>query len=50
MVDDRFYHIRVRKSEVAPYVLMPGDPERVTKLARFCDEAYEVSFYREYKV
>jgi uridine phosphorylase len=50
MVDDRFYHVRVRKGEPAPYVLMPGDPDRVPKLARFWDEAYEVSFHREYRV
>ncbi|HID04335.1 MAG TPA: uridine phosphorylase [Candidatus Caldiarchaeum subterraneum] len=50
MVGGRFYHVRVRKGEVAPYVLMPGDPDRVPKLAKFWDEASEVSFHREYRV
>ncbi|MEM0441079.1 MAG: uridine phosphorylase [Candidatus Caldarchaeum sp.] len=47
---EEFYHVRVKKGEIAPYVLMPGDPERVPKIAQFWDEAREISFHREYKV
>jgi len=50
MVDEEFYHVRIRRGEAAPYVLMPGDPDRVPKLAKYWDEAREVSFHREYRV
>ncbi len=47
---EEFYHVRVRPGGVAGYVLMPGDPERVPKIAGFWDEAEEVSFHREYRL
>ncbi|MDW8083911.1 MAG: uridine phosphorylase [Candidatus Caldarchaeum sp.] len=47
---EEFYHVRVRRGGISPYVLMPGDPERVPKIARFWDEAREISFHREYRV
>ncbi|MEM0348899.1 MAG: uridine phosphorylase [Candidatus Caldarchaeum sp.] len=49
-VGDEFYHVRVRRGEIAPYVLMPGDPDRVLKIAKFWDEGQEISFHREYRV
>ncbi|MEM0478616.1 MAG: hypothetical protein QXN77_09490, partial [Candidatus Caldarchaeum sp.] len=49
-VGDEFYHVRVRRGEIAPYVLMPGDPDRVLKIAQFWDEGREISFHREYRV
>jgi uridine phosphorylase len=50
MSGDEFYHVRVKKGGVAPYVLMPGDPDRVPKIARFWDRAEEVSYHREFRV
>jgi len=50
MVGEEFYHVRIKRGEAAPYVLMPGDPDRVPKLAKYWDEAREVSFHREYRV
>jgi uridine phosphorylase len=42
------YHIGVGKGEVAKYVLLPGDPNRVRLIASFWDEAKEVANNREY--
>ncbi len=47
---EEFYHVRVRPGGVAGYMLMPGDPERVPKIAKFWDEAEEVSYHREYRL
>jgi uridine phosphorylase len=44
------YHIRVRPGEVGRYVLLPGDPGRVEKIARFLDGAHFVSSNREHTV
>ena len=43
------YHIACKKGDVARYVLLPGDPERVLKIARLWDEGQEVAFHREYR-
>lgn len=42
------YHIQCRKGDVSRYVLLPGDPARVPKIAEFFDEAKQVAFHREY--
>ena len=43
------YHINMKKGDVGRYVLLPGDPGRVPKIAAFFDEAKEVTFNREYR-
>ncbi len=43
------YHINMKKGDVGRYVLMPGDPGRVPKIAAFFDSAEEVTFNREYR-
>ncbi len=43
------YHIACRPGDVARYVLLPGDPERVPKISSLWDEAREVAFHREYR-
>ncbi len=43
------YHIALKKGEVGRYVLLPGDPGRVPKIAAFFDTAEEVAFNREYR-
>lgn len=48
-VGDRQYHIRCRRGDLAKYLLVPGDPDRVPKIARFWDEAREVSAHREFR-
>lgn len=42
-------HIRCREEDVAEIVLLPGDPERVTRAAQYLDEYREVAFNREFK-
>jgi uridine phosphorylase len=41
-------HIMCGVGDVAKYVLLPGDPKRVDKIASFFDEAHKVSEYRGY--
>jgi uridine phosphorylase len=43
------YHLRVRPGDVAKYVLLPGDPDRVLRIARQLDNAREIGFHREYR-
>lgn len=42
------YHIRCRPGDVAPYVLLPGDPDRVPIISSLWDERREVARHREY--
>jgi len=43
------YHIACGKGDLAEYLLVPGDPDRVPKIARFWDSAREVSCHREFR-
>ncbi len=43
------YHVQLNDGDVAPYVLLPGDPGRVPVVASFWDEAHEVMNNREYR-
>jgi len=42
------YHIACGKGDVAKYVLLPGDPKRVEKIAQTWDSAHFVADYREH--
>jgi uridine phosphorylase len=42
------YHLQIDDGDVAPCVLLPGDPGRVPFVAGFWDEAREVARNREY--
>ena len=42
------YHLKVRPGDVAKYVLLPGDPGRVLRIAEHMDEAREVAHNREF--
>ena len=44
----RQYHLQVAPGDVAPCVLLPGDPGRVPVVDSFWDEATEVARNREY--
>lgn len=44
------YHISAKKGQVGKYVFLPGDPDRVPKIAKFWDSAHEVSSHREYRI
>lgn len=42
------YHIACAPKDVGKYVLMPGDPARVPKIAAFLEDARQVAYHREY--
>jgi len=42
------YHIRCKSGELAPYLLVPGDPDRVSKISALWDERREVASHREF--
>ena len=42
------YHVKLAPGDVAPYVLLPGDPKRVEVVAKHWDEAHMVADNREY--
>jgi uridine phosphorylase len=44
----KMYHIQCRKGDLAPYVLLPGDPGRVEKIAKVWDDYKEVAYHREF--
>ena len=43
------YHIACGKGDLAEYLLVPGDPDRVPKIAGFWDFAKEISCHREFR-
>lgn len=42
------YHIQVGKGDVGRYVIMPGDPKRCAKIAKYFDNAELIADSREY--
>ena len=46
--DERCYHIGVRPGEVGKYIILPGDPKRVVKIAKYFDDPVQVADNREY--
>ena len=49
MFPGKQYHIACERGDLAEYLLVPGDPERVPKIASFWDSAKEVSCHREFR-
>jgi uridine phosphorylase len=45
----RQYHIACGKGDLAEYLLVPGDPDRVPKIVSHWDSAREVSSHREFR-
>ena len=43
------YHIGCRQGDLAPYVLLPGDPERVLKISNNWQKKKQIAFNREYR-
>lgn len=43
------YHIQVRPGEVGKYVLLPGDPDRVLRIAKHLEDPKEIAFHREHR-
>jgi uridine phosphorylase len=46
---DKQYHISCGKGDLAEYLLVPGDPDRVPKIAQFWSSSREVSSHREFR-
>ena len=46
--ESKQYHIQVGKGEVGRYVILPGDPKRCAKIAKYFDDAVLVADNREY--
>ncbi|WP_130838417.1 uridine phosphorylase [Lachnoclostridium sp. Marseille-P6806] len=44
----RQYHIQVAKGEVGRYVLLPGDPKRCAKIAKYLEHAVQIADSREF--
>ncbi len=42
------YHLRVKPGDLADIVLMPGNPQRVKKIADYWEEAKKVADYRQF--
>ncbi|MBQ6427060.1 MAG: uridine phosphorylase [Anaerolineaceae bacterium] len=42
------YHLQIRPGDVGRYVILPGDPKRCEKIARYFDSAQLVADSREY--
>ena len=45
---NRQYHIQVAKGEVGRYVILPGDPKRCAKIAKYFDNPVLIADNREY--
>jgi len=43
------YHIHAKPGDVGKYVLLPGDPDRVLRIAKYLDDPKEIAFYREHR-
>ena len=41
-------HIQSRKGDIGRYVILPGDPGRSEKIARYFDEPKQIAQNREY--
>ncbi|HOV41426.1 MAG TPA: uridine phosphorylase, partial [Oscillospiraceae bacterium] len=42
------YHIQVGKNQVGRYVILPGDPKRCAKIAKYFDDPVMIADNREY--
>ncbi len=43
------YHLQIRPGDVGEYVILPGDPKRCAKIAKYFDDARLVADNREFK-
>lgn len=48
--NELMHHIRCKAGDVGRYVLLPGDPGRVPKIAAWLDDAKHVQTNREYEI
>lgn len=48
-VGKRQYALQIEPGDVGKYVLLPGDPERVLRIAKYLDNAREIAYSREFR-
>ncbi len=46
--DDLRFHLKIKTGDVGKYVILPGDPGRVPKIAALFDSAKQIAYNREY--
>ena len=46
--DNLMHHIKCAPGQLGKYVILPGDPGRVEKIAAFLENPHHVQTYREY--
>ncbi len=46
--DELRFHLRIKDGDVGRYVILPGDPGRVPKIAALLDGAEQIAYNREY--
>jgi uridine phosphorylase len=49
VIEGKMYHIALGPGDIPPYVLLPGDPDRVDKIAATWDSYEIITRHREYK-
>ena len=42
------YHLHIKKGDVGKYVILPGDPKRCAKIAKYFDDPKLIADNREY--
>ena len=47
-VGNEEYHLKIRPGDVGRYVILPGDPGRCEKIARYLEDPRFVASNREY--
>lgn len=47
-MEELMHHLQMSKGQIGKYVILPGDPGRVEKIASFLDNPYYVQTSREY--
>ncbi len=50
MNDEIRFHLKIRNGDVGRYVILPGDPGRVPKIAAYLENAAQIAQNREYNV
>ncbi|MDO4198083.1 MAG: nucleoside phosphorylase [Erysipelotrichaceae bacterium] len=48
MAEEVMHHLKMSKGQIGKYVILPGDPGRVEKIAQYLDNPYYVMTNREY--
>lgn len=48
--DELQFHLKIKSGDVGKYVILPGDPGRVCEIAKYLDNAKQISQNREYNI